>query len=485
MAAPPRQARATYDAARDTDEYRRHWANSDALDPNSSNSPAVRNKLMRRSRYENGSNGYYAGIIRTHCNMVVGVGPTLRMTTKNRDFNQFVEREFYNWTQRIQLRRKLWCMCHARIQDGEAFAIMQTNPAIPMGRVQLDLTLIEGEQVHTPYLPFNDPNYTDGIKRDQYGNVRWYDVLPTHPGASQAFLNFEPIKVSPQEMLHWFKMERPGDHRSTPAMTSTLNLGASSRRFREATLRKAEIQADFSVLLESTLPPEDGDYRPDPMTAFDVDKGMMAVLPDGMKPHDLNVNTPSTEYSAFNRSHVSETARPISQPFNAAACDSSTYSFASGKLDFLCCRMEIDVEREDCNDQVLNPMFQEWFREWSLVDVRPEGPPTHQWDWPAHPIIDAQAEAQAIDIKLKNGTTSMRDVYTDQSQDFEDQLAVMCEDTFGESTPENIDKMRKIIAIRNTSKDAIPFVAEVLGLSNPFNQQQPAAKPAKPAGATQ
>lgn len=469
MARPARKAKLTYDAARDTDEYRRHWANADALDPDASNSKAVRHKSMYRSRYENGSNGYYAGIIRTHCNMVVGVGPTLRMLTKNRDFNQFVEREFYAWSLRVQLRRKLWCMCHARIQDGESFAIMQTNPEFPEDDVQLDLTLIEGEQCQTPYTKGFDIRYIDGIKLDKFNNVLWYDVLPFHPGANQQFLNTNPVAVSPREMLHWFKMERPGDHRSVPAMLSTLNLGASSRRYREAILRKAEIEACHSVLLESTLAPEEGDLA-DPMTSFDIEKGMMTVLPDGLKPSELGGNTPGVTYNDFNRSHISETARPLSQACNVASMDSSNSSFSSAKMDYICGRMEIDVEREDCNDQILNPMFEEWFGEWSLTGVRDGIAPLHQWDWPAHPIIDTVAEATATDIKLHNGTISLRDVYTEQSEDFEDQLAIMAEDTFGNKEDASIEKMRKIIALKNTPKDAIPYVAEVLGIANPYSQ---------------
>jgi capsid protein len=466
-AAPQRRrANLTYDAARDSEEYRRHWANTDALDPDCANSRAVRLKLMHRSRYEEGSNGFYNGTIKTHSDLLVGIGPTLRMLTRNRNFNQVVERDFYKWSQRIQLRRKLWCMSHARTMDGEAFGLLQTNPMLPMGGVQLDLTLIEAEQCHTPY-PQLEAGYIDGIHKDRYDNILWYDVLPYHPGAAQQFLNTEPIRVSPNQMLHWFKLKRPGEHRSVPSMTSTLNLGASARRMREATLRKAEIQADFSVLLESTFPPDPDDQQVSAWTTQEIDKGMMTMLPDGMKSSPLTVDTPSAEYGSFNRGLRNEESRPLGQPLNLTLGDSSTYSFASGKLDFIAYRTALNIEREDCNDLVLDPLFEEWFEEWSVVGTREDGPPTHQWDWPAHPVIDAVAEAEATNTKLKNGTIAVRDVYTDQSQDFEDKLQVMAEDTFGEASEENIEKMRKIIVLKNTPEKALPFVAQLLGVELP------------------
>ena len=64
-------------------------------------------------------------------------------------------------------------------------------------------------------------------------------------------------------------------------------------------------------------------------------------------------------------------------PYNAAACDSSTYSFASGKLDTLCYRAALDVERADCNELVLDPLFAAWFREWTIISGM-RIIPTHQ-----------------------------------------------------------------------------------------------------------
>jgi len=77
--APPIRAR--FDAAQTTDEYKNYWAASDSLDADSSASRGVRNKLVSRSRYEIGNNAYVDGMVQTHANYTVGVGPSLRMMT--------------------------------------------------------------------------------------------------------------------------------------------------------------------------------------------------------------------------------------------------------------------------------------------------------------------------------------------------------------------------------------------------------------------
>ena len=343
---------------------------------------------------------------------------------------------------------------------------------------------IEAEQCQSPYGSI-DPLRIDGIHRDEFNNIIAYDILPYHPGGNfeatvaGVSFGFDPITVPAAQVLHWFKLERPGAHRGIPALTSGMNTGAYHRRFREATVAAAETAADIGAMLTSTLGPA-GDSEPDPVAPFssvEFVKRMLMVAPMGWDAKQMKGEHPNAQYAEFHRTLLSELARGISMPYNAAACDSSTYSFASGKLDTLCYRAALDVERQDCNDLVLDPLFSQWFREWTVIPDsqinRREIVPNHQWDWPRHPVIDAVAEETANDLKLKNGTLTLRQAFSDQGMDLEDQLMVMSEDTFGDSSEENVNKMRQIITLKNTPRFAVEHVAEILGLKEKSaNQQQ-------------
>lgn len=462
-------ARMSFDAARAGTELDAHFRHADSLDPDSSYQQEVRHKLIKRSRYEQGSNGIYDGIITTHCNMLVGVGPTLRMLTGNRGFNQLIEREFFKWMQQTQLRRKLWAMCHSRTGDGESFATIQTNPALP--DVQLDFQPIEPEQCQTPYGDFGKTGFVDGIYYDEFNNIVAYDILPQHPGSSYQVQNQIPIKKDASEVLHWFKLKRPGAHRGIPDCTSSLPVGAHSRRHREATVASAETAADISALIHSSLTGS-ADPEPDPQapyTSIPTQKRMVMTLPMGWTATQMKGEHPNAQYVDFHRLQVSETARPLSMPYNAAACDSSTYSFASGKLDTLCYRAALDVERQDCNDLVLEPIFAEWFREWrTLPDDAVDRRiiiPSHQWDWPAHPVIDEVAFATACGMNLASGIATFRGIQADLGRDYEDTLAIQAEDWFGDSSDENVLKARQINLLRTISQHAIPYVAQIMGLA--------------------
>jgi hypothetical protein len=114
-----------------------------------------------------------------------------------------------------------------------------------------------------------------------------------------------------------------------------------------------------------------------------------------------------------------------------AACDSSSYNYASGRLDHQTYFIALDVEREDANDLVLDPLFALWWEEAVLTfgwDADPSEPPEHLWDWPKHPVADIQAESSAKDTRLRNGSLYPSQLYSEEGRDFEDELPKMAAD---------------------------------------------------------
>jgi capsid protein len=430
-----REINARYDAAQTTDEFKNYWANADRLDADSAHSREVRHTLVSRLRYEVANNGYADGIAQTYATDLVGVGPLLRMKTGSNGFNQMIEREWYFWTKAVQLRRKLWCMAHAKHMDGEGIGVMRLNRKVKH-TVKLDVVLYETEQCQTPYIPFDVEGYIDGIKFDEFGNPQWYDILREHPGSSGMRMAFTPERVPADKVLHWFKMRRPGQHRGVPESASTLNLGAAARRWREATIAAAETAADFAVLLKTQQLP---DVEFDPVTgSFPISKRMMVTLPDGYDATQLRAEHPASTYEVFHKQLVNEQARPKSMPYNKAACDSSSYNYASGRLDHQTYYGELDVDREDGNDLVLDKLFDEWLNLAILSFGWLGGNPDtvgasarfHLWDWPRHRVADVEAEANANQTKLKSGQIGLHRLYTDAGLDLDDEIPEMAR-TFG------------------------------------------------------
>ena len=110
----------------------------------------------------------------------------------------------------------------ARCGDGEAFAILVNNPGV-QSPVQLDLMLVEADQVTTPLGFQSGRNYVDGIQFDRYGNPLFYHVLAEHPGdMGIGYATFDTIPAA--AMLHYFRVDRPGQVRGIPEITPALML---------------------------------------------------------------------------------------------------------------------------------------------------------------------------------------------------------------------------------------------------------------------
>jgi capsid protein len=464
-----RKIAATYDAAGSSDEFKNYWAPADALDADSANSFAVRHTLVKRSRYDIANNGYSDGIAQTYSTDLIGIGPTLRMQTGSEGFNSMVELAWYQWTKEIQFRRKLWCLAHAKHQDGEGFGVLRRNGNLKH-RVKLDWVLHETEQCQSPWLPYGEAGRIDGLKFDEFGNPDWYEFVAYHPGSNLTGLNAfgKSEKIPAKYVTHWFKLRRPGQHRGIPECASTLNLGASARRWREATVAAAENIADFSLFIKTQFEPEEMDSV-SAMSTLDIQKRMMTALPAGYDAFQPKAEQPTANHAEFSKSLINEQARPKSMPYNKAACDSSSYNYASGRLDHQTYYGHLDVDREDCNDCVLDPLFSVWFDQAVMVygwlggnpDAISDAAKAHIWDWPKHQVADIGTEADAADKKLKNGSSSIAAEHIAAGMDPEDELQKEA-DFYGI----DIQKMKQIKLLQNMPQHVIPFVATMFGLES-------------------
>jgi len=412
--------RGRYDAYSGTTNAN-HWLNADALDADAANSLTVRRKIARHARYEVGNNGQGKGVQLTHANYVIGRGPKLRVQSPDPAQNAKVEAAWVRWCKRVKFARKLRTAVKAKVCDGEAFLQVIDNPRI--AEVALDVRGIECEQVSSPYLPFSEPGYIDGIRFDEAGNPLWYDVLKQHPGGLFTAYGQQADRVPARFMFHLFRGDRPGEHRAVSELSPTLNLFAQSRRYREATVAAAENIANWSILLKTQQMPNDGGDTVTAMSSYPMEKGMMVGLPGGYDAFQPKAEQPSATYESFTRSNTCEQARPLNMPYNIAAADSSGYSFSGGRLDHLTYFVSVDVEQADIEDLVLDPLFDLW---WSIAAPRIgwtpyDQTPPHTWDWPAKPDIQPVDTANARKTDLSTGTTHRRRIAAEDGYDLDDE----------------------------------------------------------------
>jgi lambda family phage portal protein len=412
---------AGYDAAKTNDENRRHWSAADSLSANAALDPGTRQILRDRARYEVANNCYAAGLVRTVANDLIGTGPKLQIHAPDGFDANPIENAWKAWAKEIKLARKLRCMRQCLSRDGEAFAMLVSNPKL-RGPIKLDIRLIEAEQVATPGFP--GPNAVDGIVFSEHGTPETYHVLKTHPG--DGFASMEYDEVPAEYMIHWFRLERPGQRRGVPIIAPALPLFSRLRRWTLAILGTAEWAASQTGVLETEAGAEPTDTEGEPFETVEFDRNMFTVLPAGAKLSQLKAEQPMATYSEFKHELVDEAARCENVPSNIARGNSSSYNYASGRLDNQMFGRAQHVDHSEVEEEVIDRLYDAFIDEAVRTPgVIPDGfPPlsdcSHEWMWEGREHVDPAKEAAAQALRLANYTTTYAKEAAKAGEDWEE-----------------------------------------------------------------
>ena len=248
-------------------------------------------------------------------------------------------------------------------------------------------------------------------------------MLKNHPGGTASFdLDFKVVKA--EDMIHVFRQDRPEQHRGVPEITSALPLFAHLRRFTLAVVSAAEAAADFAGVLYTDAPANGEADAVEAMDTIQLERNMLLTMPGGWKMSQVDPKQPVTTYGEFKHEVLNEIARCLNIPYNIAACNSSGYNYASGRLDHQTYYKSLKVDQAFMEETVLDRILERWLREWALVNREKvdECDCNHVWFWDGHEHVDPSKEATAQEKRLANNTTTLAAEYAKQGKDWETEL---------------------------------------------------------------
>lgn len=428
------RVRAKYDAAGNSHDFRRHWAEADSLSPNAALTPAVMAILRKRARYEVANNSYAKGICDTLGSDVVGTGPRLQIPSGgdeklDREDTRRVERLFAKWAKSVNLAEKLRLMRIARAASGECFCLFTNNPLVDHP-VKLDLRLIEADQVASDFgMGAAAQGEVDGITYDEWGNPQTYSVLRAHPGSGSSDA-FRSDAIAAAQVVHYFRADRPGQHRGIPDITPALPLFALLRRYTLASIVAAETAANLAMVAYTTAIAPDGDDEAaslSPFSTYDLERNSMTALPEGYQLGQVDAKHPTSTYDMVKREIIKEIGRCLSMTFAVAAGDSSGYNYSSGRLDHQTYDRSIEIDRQLIERVVLDRIFRAWLDEASLISgLLPQafrrivGVPEHTWMWKDRPHVDPSKEETARKMRFANRMTTAAAEHAKNGDDWEE-----------------------------------------------------------------
>jgi capsid protein len=159
------------------------------------------------------------------------------------------------------------------------------------------------------------------------------------------------------------------------------------------------------------------------MDVVELEKRMATVLPDGWRLGQIEAQQPTTSYAEFKREILNEIARCLNLPYNIAACNSSGYNYASGRLDHQTYYKSIRVEQAHLAEAVLDPIFAAWLDEAQLaLDLPDLRGASHQWFFDGTEHVDPAKEANAQATRLASNTTTLAAEYARAGKDWETEL---------------------------------------------------------------
>lgn len=411
-----------YDAAGNSVDSQKHWSMADSNSADAEANSSVRQTLRNRARYEVANNSYARGIVLTIANDTIGTGPRLQCLGNDETVNSQIEEAFCRWAQTVDLAGKLRTVRQTRCVDGEAFILLVQNPKLEDANVHLDLQLVEADCV-TSQEYSTDPLNIDGIKFDEYGNPVHYRVLYHHPGSDSTQFDIGDARNIPaKNVIHYFRVDRPGQHRGVPEITPALPLFAQLRRFTLAVLAAAESAADFAGIIYTDSPAGGESEDIAALDAIQLERNMLVTMPGGWKMGQLDNKQPCSTYGEFKGQILNEIARCLNIPFNIAAGNSSGYNYASGRLDHQTYYKSIRVEQANIVTCILNRVFAAWYKEYALSAGLSQEIPYHTWFWDGFEHVDPSKEANATVLRLQNHVTTYAIEFAKQGLDWEDEF---------------------------------------------------------------
>lgn len=383
--------------------------------------------LRNRSRDVVRKNPFASNILDTIVSNCIGTGIKPQPKLENSTTKKRVESLWLKWTDEADFAGisdfygLQATILRAVIEGGECFVrfCMSKNSK----NVPLQLQVLESEHLDSSkdYSLGNEHIIKSGIEFNKQGKRVAYYLFKEHPGDG---LCNESIRVPASEILHIYKILRPGQIRGEPWLARVLLKLYELDQYDDAELVRKKTAAMFAGFVTRADPEDNVLIEPNESENFTgLEPGTMQFLDPG---EDVKFTSPSDvggNYEAFMRQQLRSIAIGIGLTYEQLTSDLSGVNYSSiraGLIEFR--RKAAMIQHHMMIFQFCRPVWNRWcalaqisgFLETSdeLQNVKwiPQG-----WDW-VDPLKDQEAQKMAV----RNGFKSRSEVVSEYGYDSEE-----------------------------------------------------------------
>jgi lambda family phage portal protein len=431
-----------------------------------------RGTLIRRSRDLARNHGVAAGAQQTILDNVLGCGLWLAPTPNYAALGKDVEwaRE---WSKKTKAKWRLWSettACDAGESltldgqatqifggawvNGEGLALPLWLPR-PSHSTATRLQVVEADRLSNPNFSPNTAALREGVEIDIYGAPQAYHIRNAHPGDRFWFLNNQlatwsriPAKTAwgRRRVIHVHDKGRAGQSHGIPALANVMSQFKVLGDYQRYELKACAVNAMIALITESAVGQEGLvellSSNPAALdkymeglsqrgrSAINGADGMILPLMLGEKVASFAPARPSTSYEPFTTTVFRHIATGLHIPYELLMKDFSKTNYSSARAALLEAWRFFTGKRNWLGLNFYQPAYELWLEE-QVSAGEIDAPGFYEnWDayccarWvgPGRGWVDPYKEAQAADMRMDIGVSTLQDECAEQGKDWEEVL---------------------------------------------------------------
>lgn len=298
--------------------------------------------------------------------------------------------------------------------------------------VPIQLQVMEPDYLDTRILDKPLPNggrIQNGIEFDALGQRAAYYLYNQHPGNTGWFLpGLESKRVPASEIIHVYRVERPGQIDGIPWATPVLLRTRDLDEYEDAQLIRQKIAACYTAFIHDVEAMDDIAADADAVDRLErLEPGTIEILPPGKEVSFGN--PPAAEgYGDHTRSVLRSIAMGFGITYEALTGDLSQVNFSSARMGWLEFQRNLDQWRNAMLVPQLCKGVWSWFVEAANMAGLVDGYASASWTSPRREMIDPTRETEALKGQVRSGFIPLSEAIRQGGRDPDEVLSEIASD---------------------------------------------------------
>lgn len=403
--------------------------------------------LRSRSRELVRNNPWVANGFRSLASNLIGCGITPRWRLEDAELKQKIQEKWLAWTNEADFDGQTdfyglqMLIAQTLMQSGEALVRIVSLPLQDKKTIPLSLQVLEPDFLADDYdrVLVNGNKIQLGIEYNRRGKRVAYHLYQSHPGENNLG-QAQTVRIPAQDILHIYRLERPGQSRGVPWVSSVLLKLRELDQYEDAELVRKKTAALFAGFIT-----EPGDFNPQGARTDELglEPGILKRLAPGENVEFSEPSDVGGSYEVWIKQQLRGVAAGMGVTYEQLTGDLRGVNYSSIRAGLIEFRRQIEcLQHHLIVQQLCQPIAIRWLNlavlsgalvipdyfdnpaKYQRIDWQPPG-----WDW-VDPLKDIQAEILAMQNNLK----ARQDIIAKYGMDAEEVDYKISQDKFREKT---------------------------------------------------